>query len=68
MRDKCVENQSGNALFFMCLAVPLTGCFLAIVFNTVLWLTLLLPLVVFMEGGIFLIAIAVFVVSWIIGG
>lgn len=62
-----MAEQSGQVLFFMCLAVPLIGCILAVAFNAIWWLILLVPLMIFMEGGIFLIGLAVIIVSCIIG-
>lgn len=66
--DICTEGQDGLVLFCMCFIVPLIGCVLAVVFQSIWWLVLLAPLIVFMEGGLFLIGLAVIIVSWIIGG
>lgn len=58
---------NGTAIFTACLLIPLIGCILAVTFQSILWLILLIPLMVFMEGGIFLIALAIVVVGFLVG-
>lgn len=66
MKDTtCTKGQDTLVLFFCCFIVPLIGCTLAILFHNAWWLVLLAPLLVFMAGGLFLIAIIIFVVSYL---
>lgn len=60
--------MTGGQITAGCFLVPLLGCLLAIAFGNLAWLILLFPLMVFMEGGIALIVLAVVIVSWIVGG
>lgn len=57
----------GNLIFLVALAIPILGFILAITLNNLWWLILLAPLFVFMEGGLFLIALAVFAAITVIG-
>lgn len=56
-----------NAVMLLSLAIPLLGCTLAVIHNNPAWLVLLAPLIIWMEGGVFLIFAALFVTSLIAG-
>lgn len=68
MKDLMTLRPSGGMILTSCILVPCLGCFLTVLFNDLIWLWLLIPLIIFMEGGIFLIAVIVVIMSWIIGG
>ncbi len=57
----------GNAILAACIAIPILGCCLAVYFKDMSWLVLLAPLFVFMEGAFVLIAIALLIVSYLVG-
>lgn len=52
-RLQALKPSPGAIIFFACLLIPLTGCFLAVAYHNTQWLILLAPLIVFMEGGCF---------------
>ena len=56
---------TGVALLMV--GVPVLGIVLALVYKNAWWLWLLLPLMGFMEGGLVLIGIILFVVGSILG-
>lgn len=61
-------NPSGGMIMSACLLVPLFGCVMAVIFKSALWLLLLAPLSIFMEGGILLIGLAIVAVSYLMRG
>lgn len=63
-----LPNPSGGMIMSACLLVPLIGCAMAVIFKSALWLFLLVPLLVFMEGGILLIGLAIVAVSYLMRG
>ena len=56
----------GIAATIILVGVPLLGCYLAVHFQNMWWLVLLLPFMAFHEGGILLIAVAVVYVAWML--
>lgn len=59
--------QFGKLILLSIFAIPTLGFILAITFNSMWWLVLLFPFMVFMEGGIFLISLMVVIAALIIG-
>lgn len=55
-----------TAFGFVTLAVPLLGCWLAVATQDERWLWLLAPLIVFMEAGLGMIAIAWLIVLFLL--
>lgn len=68
MKDLMTLRPSGGMILTGFILVPCLGCFLTVLFNDLIWLWFLAPLMIFMEGGIFLIAVIVVIMSWIVGG
>ena len=54
-------------IILLTVGVPALGITLAIVYQNPWWLWLIAPLIVFMEGGLFLIAVILFVVWGMLG-
>lgn len=57
----------GNLMVLGCFVVPAIGCATAIIYNSGWWLCLLLPLFVFMEGGLLLAAVATLTIIFVMG-
>lgn len=63
MQNALKISPFGVAMVLALLGIPFLGCILTIVYHNAWWLVLLVPLIVFMEGGIFMIVAALIVVS-----
>lgn len=66
MLVKVQKLNTGTLIFIGVILVPLIGCIMAAHTNNSQWLWLLIPLMVFMEGGIFLIGLILLIMSFVI--
>lgn len=56
--DTAKSNWRGGVIFAACLLIPLLGCALAVYFKEPMWIWLIVPLIVFMEGAFLLMPLA----------